>query len=100
MANFDHVDFVQEPQPQPEPEPQRMLAIAEGVPPDKNLGYVCVIIEDDKTHLPCGTVDNERLLENLWRQTGIDVPGERGQLRCACGHMHNIVLQSDWIKIG
>lgn len=53
---------------------------------------VCVFVDKSSVHLPCGTRPSGAFLEELWRQTGADVPGEEAEYACACGGSHAIRL--------
>tara|TARA_B100000886_G_scaffold275138_1_gene199035 strand:- start:13 stop:492 length:480 start_codon:yes stop_codon:yes gene_type:complete len=53
---------------------------------------LCVDVCQEYVHLPCGTRAADAWLEDLWRQTGADVPGERAVYTCPCGGTHEVVL--------
>ena len=53
---------------------------------------VCVFVNKSSVHLPCGTRPMGAFLEEFWRQTGADVPGEEAEYACACGGRHAIRL--------
>ena len=53
---------------------------------------LCVDVCQEYVHLPCGTRAADAWLEDLWRQTGADVPGERAVYTCPCGSTHKVVL--------
>ena len=44
-----------------------------------------VRLTDQDVTLPCRTVPAAAFLEELWRQTGADVPGEQADYTCECG---------------
>jgi hypothetical protein len=46
----------------------------------------------DAVCLPCGDISGETFFENLWHQTGADVPGEVALFACQCGRKHRIRL--------
>lgn len=53
---------------------------------------LCVDVGQKYVHLPCGTRVADAWLEDLWRQTGADVPGERAVYTCPCGSTYQVVL--------
>jgi hypothetical protein len=53
---------------------------------------LCVRLGQKYVHLPCGTRSAGDWLDDLWRQTGADMPGERAEYTCPCGSTHAVVL--------
>jgi hypothetical protein len=53
---------------------------------------LCVFLDKPFVHLPCSTRPTPTFLEDLWRQTGADVPGEEAGYSCVCGLTHAIKL--------
>ena len=53
---------------------------------------VRVFLDQRVAHLPCGSRECAGFLEDVWRQTGADVPGEEADYACACGATHRIAL--------
>jgi len=55
---------------------------------------LCVDVGQKYVHLPCATRAADEWLDELWRQTGADMPGERAEYACPCGGTHAVVLGS------
>jgi hypothetical protein len=55
---------------------------------------LCVDVGQKYVHLPCATRAADEWLDELWRQTGADMPGEQAEYACPCGGTHAVVLGS------
>ena len=62
-------------------------ALADEPPDATTIGHptIHVRLTDQGVTLPCRTVPGAVFLEELWRQTGADVPGEQADYTCECG---------------
>ena len=77
----------------------RVAVFGEGIPPEgenskveDTVSKVTVYMDEKKTEMPFGVIENEPFLELFWRKTGADCAGEEADLELSSGTYH-ILLQ-------
>ena len=65
----------------------RMAVFGEGIPPEGEnsqdgdiVSQVTVYMDEEKTQMPFGVIENEPFLELFWRETGADCDGEEEEM--------------------
>jgi len=58
----------------------------------RGVSMLYISIDQHLVVLPCGIHEGPAFLEELWRQTGADVPGETAVFACSCGERHTVTL--------
>mgnify|MGYP004221377859 CR=1 FL=1 len=78
----------------------RVSVFGEGIPPEgKNsqvideIRSVTVYMDEEKTQMPFGMIDNEPFLELFWRETGADCDGEEEEMEFPDGTTYLITLR-------
>lgn len=78
----------------------RVAVFGEGIPPEgENQGEndeicsVTVYMDEEKTEMPFGMIENEPFLELFWRKTGADCDGEEEEMDFPDGKRYRICLK-------
>jgi hypothetical protein len=77
----------------------RVAVFEEGVPPggksveDDIVSRVTVYMDEEKTEMPFGVIENEPFLELFWRETGADCDGEEEEMEMPDGETYLIALR-------
>lgn len=77
----------------------RISAFGEGVPPERDsvsetgIGSLTVYMDEEKTDMPFGMIENEPFLELFWRKTGADCDGEKEAIELPDGKTYMITLR-------
>ena len=79
----------------------RVAVFGEGIPPrggenmveDYNICSVTVYMDEEKTEMPFGMIENEPFLELFWRKTGADCDGEEEEMIFPDDKIYKICLK-------
>ncbi len=78
----------------------RVAVFGEGVPPEggnssgeDTVSKVTVYMDEEKTQMPFGMIENNPFLELFWRETGADCDGEEEAMEFPDGKTYLITLR-------
>jgi len=78
----------------------RVAVFGEGVPPEGEsspdgdiVSQVTVYMDEEKTQMPFGMIENNPFLELFWRETGADCDGEEEAMEFPDGKTYLITLR-------
>lgn len=78
----------------------RVVVFGEGIPPEgensqrgDTVSKVTVYMDEKKTKMPFGMIENEPFLELFWRETGADCDGEEEEMGFPDGKTYLITLK-------
>lgn len=78
----------------------RVVVFGEGIPPEgessqgeDTVSKVTVYMDEEKTEMPFGMIENEPFLELFWRETGADCDGEEEEMMFPDGKTYLITLR-------
>ena len=78
----------------------RVAVFGEGIPPEEEnsldryiVSQVTVYMDEEKTQMPFGMIENVPFLELFWRKTGADCDGEEEAMEFPDGKTYMITLR-------